>query len=73
MPCSVMAENEVASSHLDVMKKAGSLLVTLLDDTFLVDLADDCSLENVKSQLALLQGKAITVYINKTDGGVVCE
>ena len=65
--------NQTASSHFAVMKKAESLLATALDDPFLADLAEDCSLENVQSQLALLQGKAITLYIKKFDDTEMCK
>lgn len=62
-----------SDSHLAVMKKAETYLSSLLEDPFLSDLAEDCSLENVQSQLALLQGKAITLHITKLDGQVVCK
>ncbi len=68
-----MALQNEGSSHLAVMKKAEGLLSTLIDDSFLSDLAEDCSLENVTSQLALLQGKAVTLHLNKFDGGVICK
>lgn len=49
------------------------MLAVLLDDPFLRDLPGDCSAEDVQSQVALLQGRAITIHINKLDGQVICE
>lgn len=68
-----------ATSHNLIIRKANDMLAVILDDPFLTDqrggAAGDCSveLEAVQSQVALLQGKAITIYINKLDGQVICE
>lgn len=63
----------VTSSHNLVIQKADSMLAMMLEDPFLSDLCEDCSLENVQSRLALLQGRAISIYVNKFDGQVICE
>ena len=68
-----MAVDDENYSHLAVLEKAQGLLEVLLQDPFLLDVAENCILNNLKSQLALMQGKAITVHINKFDGGVICE
>ncbi len=64
---------EEATPHNLVMQRARDMLITILDDPFLTGLSDGCDVETVQSQLALMQGKAITIHINKFDGGVICE
>ena len=67
------AELNIETAHNAMMQNANKMVSLMFDDPFLSDFSDDCTVENVKSRLALLQGKAICVYINKFDGGVICE
>ena len=60
-------------SHNALLKKVQELKAELLDDPFLSDVAIDCSAEDVGYQLALAQGKAITVNFKKFDGEVICK
>ena len=64
---------ESSSSHNSILQRAEDMIASILQDPFMRDLADDCSVDNVRSQLALLEGRAITVHVHKLDGKVVCE
>lgn len=68
-----MAELNIETAHNAVIQKANKMVSLLFDDLFLSDFSEDCTVENVKSRLALLQGRAICVHINKFDGEVICE
>lgn len=59
--------------HNAVIHNANHLLTLILEDPFLSYLSRDCSVEDAKSQLALVQGKAITIHIKKFDGEVICK
>lgn len=60
-------------SHNSLVQRAKDMLAVMLNDPFLVDLPPDCNAEEAKSQLALAQGKAITVHIRKYDGQSICK
>lgn len=64
---------EGITSHNLVVEKASGMVAKLLEDPFLADVCEDSSVEAVGAQVALLQGKAITVLITKFDGQVVRE
>lgn len=68
-----MEAEERATSHNLVIQKANGMLTVLLEDPFLTDMREECSVEAVQSQVALLQGRAITVQISKFDGQVIRE
>ena len=59
--------------HNELIQRARNLVTTILDDPFLSNLSKDCTLEGVKSLLALAQGKAITVHIKRFDEQVLCK
>lgn len=71
--CWMASELDVETAHNSVIQKANKMVSLMVDDPFLSDFSEDCTVENVKSRLALLQGRAICVYINKFDGEVICE
>ena len=66
-------EGEGTTSHNFVIERANGMVAKLLEDPFLRDVCEDSSVEAVQAQVALLQGKAITVLISKFDGQVVRE
>ena len=66
-------EEDKELSHNALLKKCKEMLASLLDDPFLLDVSPDSSVKDVESLLALIQGKAITIHIQKFDGGIVCE
>ena len=69
-----MADSKVEEiSHNSLIAKAKELMDVLFGDPFLADVAQDCSAEDARYQLALVQGKAITVHIHKQDGDVACK
>jgi hypothetical protein len=68
-----MVEEEAIASHNLVLRDGHIMLSTLLEDPFLKDIGGDCSVVAVQSEIALLQGKAVTVLVNKFDGEVICE
>jgi len=60
-------------SHVEALLKVKDLTAQLLSDPFLQDLPPDISLDEVKSQLALEQGSAITLNLRKFNDGVICR
>ena len=68
-----MAEIEEKENltHMEVMKRINQNLKEVLADPFLNDLSADVSHEEVKSRLAVEQGRAITVRIRRFDNEVV--
>lgn len=65
-------EENQTTSHNVVIQRAHKLLAQVLDDPFLSDLSEDCgNVEGARSQLALLEGRAITILIKKFDGQLV--
>lgn len=58
-------------SHVDAIHKAKELISQLLSDPFLQDLPPDISLDEVKSKLALEQGRAITLNLRRYDDEVI--
>lgn len=52
-------------SHVEALLRVKDLTAQLLSDPFLQDLPPDISLDEVKSQLALEQGSAITLNLRK--------
>lgn len=68
-----VADGGTLKSHNDIVQQAREITQQMLDDPFLSDLAKDCSVEHAKSKLALHQGKAITIHINRYDGETECN
>lgn len=61
------------SAHNVMLQRAGDLITEMLVDPFLSDLPQDCSFEDARSQLSLLEGKSVTVHVNKLDGRTICK
>lgn len=57
--------------HNVVIQRANDLIATMLEDPFLTDLSQDCTVESVRAQLALAQGRAITIHIRRFGGDTV--
>lgn len=68
-----MAADEIHQTHLLVMVKIKQKVEQLLQDPFLDDLSSDISLEEVKSRLAVEQGRAITIYVRRFDNEIICK
>ena len=66
--CDVVTEE---LSHVEAIQKAKELVSQLLSDPFLQDLPPDISLDEVKSKLALEQGRAITLNLRRYDDEVI--
>ena len=66
-------EDEHSLSHPQALQKAREHITQLLSDPFLHDLPPDVSLDELKSRLALEQGKAITLYLRRHDGDSMRE
>ncbi len=64
-------EEETAVTHLEVMDIIKDRLKELLKDPFLTDISLDVSPEEVKSRLAVEQGRAITVHIRRFDDAII--
>ncbi len=60
-------------SHPEVLQRARELTHQLLSDPFLQDLPPDISLDELRSQLALEQGKAITLHLRRYHSEVICK
>ena len=60
-------------SHVEAMKRVHELQSFLLSDRFLQDLPEDVSLDEVQSQLALEQGRAISLQLRRFDDEIICE
>lgn len=61
-------------SHVEAMKMVHQQQSALLSDPFLQDLPYDVSLDEVQSQLALEQGRAISLQLRKLDEEtIICE
>lgn len=60
-------------SHVEVMKQIKQQISDLLADPFLQDLPKDVSPDEAKSQLALEEGKAIILSLQRYDGERVRE
>ena len=58
-------------SHVEAIQKAKEFISQLLSDPFLQDLPPDISLDEVKSKLALEQGRAITLNLRRYDDQVI--
>ncbi len=58
-------------THLEVMDIIKDRLKELLKDPFLTDISLDVSPEEVKSRLAVEQGRAITVHIRRFDDAII--
>ena len=58
-------------THMEVMDKIRQMLTKLLEDPFLNDLNYDVSPEEVKSRLAVEEGRAITVHIKRFDDELI--
>ena len=68
-----MADSRESQSHNDVVEHAKDLVQQMLDDPFLLDLTKECDVEHARAKLALHQGKAITIHINRYDGKIECK
>lgn len=71
-----MAEGNGAVAEMPhnlIVSRAHALLTELYSDPFLQDLPLDRDVDNVQQQLALVQGKAVTVHVEKFDGDLICE
>lgn len=64
-------KQEVSLSHPEALQKAKELVSRLLSDPFLHDLPPDISLDDLRSKLALEQGKAVTLHLRRYDGDVI--
>ena len=62
-----------SAPHNLVIQRARNVLASMLDDPFLTDVSAACSVEEVQSQLALLQGRAVTIHVRRFDGHLICE
>lgn len=58
-------------SHNALLGKAKESIMVLLKDPLLWDVPEDCSVEDAQLLLALSEGKAIIVHIQKFDGEIV--
>ena len=58
-------------SHMEVIVKVQEHIKSLLKDPFLSDLPSEVSLDKVQSQLALEEGRAITVNIRRYDDIII--
>lgn len=65
--------NDEESSHKVVVERAKKLLSELLTDPFLSDISSTASHDEVSSQLALEQGRAVTVHVRRFDDQVLCK
>ena len=66
------SKDKESLSHVEVIEKSKEGISRLLSDPFLSDLSKDISLDEVKSVLALEQGKAITLHLRRFDDEVLC-
>ena len=64
-------ENETEKSHVEVLAEVRSEVRCLLKDPLLADLPPDVTPEEVSSQLALLQGRALTVQLHTYDSQII--
>ena len=67
----IVQEMEGELPHIDVMARIDKQIQELLKDPFLCDLQSGISLEEVQSQLALEQGRAMTIKIRRFDNEVI--
>lgn len=58
-------------SHVEAMKRVHELELLLLSDPFLQDLPRDVSLDEIQSQLALEQGRAISLQLRRFDNEII--
>lgn len=64
-------QDEDDLSHMEVIVKVQEHIKNLMKDPFLSDLPSGVSLDKVQSQLALEEGRAITVNIRRYDDIVI--
>lgn len=68
-----MVDEDRHDTHLQVMHNIEEKIEQLIKDPFLNDLTHDISLEEVKSRLAVEQGRAITIHIKRFDNESICK
>ena len=73
MEAETSVSDEEARSHKAVLEHARRLLCDLLTDPFLSDISPTCTHDEVASQLALEQGRAITVHVRRFDDQILCK
>ncbi len=68
-----MEDSVDKSSHKSVVEHAKKLLSEVLTDPFISDISSTATHDEVSSQLALEQGRAVTVHVRRFDDQVHCK